>query len=225
MESRPDLVSTATSDTANHYRAHWLRLLRMHLAQARSGELDVDWRDNIAPLSSVHDRAGRFTDAEIVAVAGMQDYPLSAWEPHRAGTWKEALGSWFATERWALMLELQLANDEWPFVCSEDDAGGMVPASVLPSELPGRGYVVDELYLMACDRLAASYFAGLSGGGEWPPGAWVGWYEQRIAKWGNRSCATAELKWLNNLSSCDRFEALPAYWTDSDCGRLRSQTA
>ncbi len=214
------------SASGRHFRTLTLHYLRTHLSQARAGELAPQWRDDLAPRNSGTTAATRFTDAETLAIAELHETPFAPWEPHQAHDWKQALDSWYITSRAALNEERRIAETHWhedallldsSLAYEADERTDELTYRILNADnvdrhLDLRRTAAHSLYVTTRDTLGASYRAGLAAGGLATPGRWVDWYRARIACWPDHAAAAAAAANLDNHTTREKMQDLPAYW-------------
>lgn len=203
------------------YQLLYIEVLKRVVQNARDGLLAPHWRDLVATMSpltgpdpmSVHP----------LVVAAINEMPYAAWEPGHSPGWRVAADSWFATARTALAEERRLML---MYHADLTKLAELVPisarAAVAPSVADALGEVASlddrndamarqslSTFIMARDKLTASYRAALAAGGV--DIDWRSWFEERINAWDHEAGAASARIILRQPSPC-YMERLPDYW-------------
>lgn len=203
------------------YQLLYVEVLQRVLQQARDGLLVPHWRDTVAAMSplsgpdpmSVHP----------LVVTALNEMPYAAWEPGHSPGWRAAADSWFATARTALAEHRRLTLMQHAELTKLAE---LVPISARAAMSPSMAAALDQIaslddrndatarqslstFIMARDKLTASYRAALAAGGE--DVDWRTWFEERISTWDNETGAASARIILRQNSSA-YMQRLPDYW-------------
>ena len=204
-----------------YYQLLYLQVLQRVLQDARDGLLVPHWRDLVATMSpltgpdpmSVHP----------LVVAAMTEMPYAAWEPGHSPGWRAAADSWFAAARTALaeerrlmlmhhadlttLAELVPISARAALASSVADALGEIARLDDRNDAMARQSL--STFIMARDKLTASYRAALAAGGV--AIEWRSWFEKRINAWDTEAGA-ASARIILRQPSHSYMERIPDYW-------------
>lgn len=196
----------------------WARyvLLKPILMDARTGNLDPNWRHSLSPaiVGGTSDKA--LEDSNVLAVHDLSTMGVQPWEPHTGSGWRVALDAWYAA--------LVEVND------TRERTEQLMPGAAVDAPEVMREFteaIARNPQLRSFAERAAEgrrrwrdwegawYHAGLAAGGL--DDDWRGWYRSRITTWTNGlsplegPSAIAELTALEHGDK-DHMQSLPAYW-------------
>jgi len=154
----------------------------------------------------------------------------AAWEPGRAGNWRDALTAWYLASRVALhddraltaeiQIEAVKARDQTLAHALEMRVKGINAVDALDRlevALDSSDVSTDsttrsthKFYIAARDELGASYRAGLRAGGD--DVDWVGWYRDHISRWPSGTMRETAAARLDSGDYRQHMETLPDYW-------------
>jgi hypothetical protein len=204
------------------FRLYYGEVLRQALQEARDGNLDPQWRENVANSSVL---SGLLSSPDpygvhLSVVTAINEMPRAAWQPGHSPGWRAALDSWFDDSRNALaehrtMTLAQQANATKPVVSLS--VAALVTTS--PSDTIARIARIDAMhdqtakqtlstFIVQRDKLTASYMAALAAGGL--DVDWRSWFEDRINTWDSSVAIGGARMTLQQEHSY--LERLPTYW-------------
>ena len=203
------------------YQLLYTEVLQRVLQQARDGLLVPHWRDLVATMSplsgpdpmSVHP----------LVVAAINEMPHAAWEPGHSPGWRAATDSWYDGARGALAEHRRLMLMQHAQLTKTAE---ILPVAARTFMAPSVSDALDQIadidtrndaiarqslstFIMARDKLTASYRAALAAGGV--DIDWRSWFEERINAWDNEAGA-ASARIVLRQPSQSYMERLPDYW-------------
>ena len=203
------------------YQLLYIEVLQRVLQQARDGLLVPHWRDMVAAMSPLSGPDPMRVHP--LVVAAINEMPHAPWEPGHSPGWRAAADSWFTAARSALAERRRLTLIEHADLTKLAE---LVPISARAAMAPSVAEALDQIaslddrndatarqslstFIMARDKLTASYRAALAAGGE--DIDWRSWFETRISSWDNEAgAATARIILRQNPS--EYMQKLPGYW-------------